>query len=270
MTNEDDIPFEILSPTPGMAEVLLELRMRLDLWTKSDASPAVAHVWEDLPLQAFSAELARYPLILSGLGEGGAAAGSVPEADLYHRLSQELGIMSTDDLKTEFLDRVEGRHTAADFRRVQEAASIDDLVRNDMALGWSGFEITPKDDALVERARRERMFADYFRGALNWTHLRAWDIARAAALAEEARAAEMIDEVLSASFATRTSGEALVRFSSWHAWARSLITARVWLALEERDRAALETLRREEKLLDGLLEGPWKRFPWPRLKAMEH
>ena len=186
MTNEDDIPFEILSPTPGMAEVLLELRMRLDLWTKSDASPAVSHVWEDLPLQAFSAELARYPLILSGLGEGGAAEGSVPEADLYHRLSQELGIMSTDDLKTEFLDRVEGRHTAADFRRVQEAASIDDLVRNDMALGWSGFEITPKDDALVERARRERMFADYFRGALNWTHLRAWDIARAAALAEEA------------------------------------------------------------------------------------
>ena len=41
MTNEDDIPFEILSPTPGMAEVLLELRMRLDLWTKfRRSSPA--------------------------------------------------------------------------------------------------------------------------------------------------------------------------------------------------------------------------------------
>ena len=113
------------------------------------------------------------------------------------------------------------------------------------------------------------MFVDYFRGALSGFALRASDLSEGASIVAEAMAGDMVGPKEAARLFERTVTEAVVRFSSWHEWAKSLLAAEVFLALETGESAALEVLAEREALLTRFLEGPWGQTPWPRLRASE-
>ena len=177
--------------------------------------------------------------------------------------------MSAEDLHERFLLLVEGSRASADFRRIMAASSVKHLVRNEAGLGWSGFEVVPKNTELLERMRRKRMAADHFRGKLDWTALRGWDLALGAALITKAQAADMLTNEEALDYFRRIAGELLLRMTSRQALARAMLLGTFWTTLEVGEQQAAEGLRQAEQALDSLLspEGVWGRTPWVQQKA---
>ena len=136
-------------------------------------------------------------------------------------------------------------------------------------LGWSGFEVVPKNTELLERMRRKRMAADHFRGKLDWTALRGWDLALGAALITKAQAADMLTDEEALDYFRRIAGELLLRMTSRQALARAMLLGTFWTTLEVGEQQAAEGLRQAEQALDSLLspEGVWGRTPWVQQKA---
>ena len=177
--------------------------------------------------------------------------------------------MSAEDLHERFLLLVEGARASADFRRIMAASSVKHLVRNEAGLGWSGFEVVPKNTELLERMRRKRMTADHFRGKFDWTALRGWDLALGAALITKAQAADMLTDEEALDYFRRIAGELLLRMTSRQALARAMLLGTFWTTLEVGEQQAAEGLRQAEQALDSLLspEGVWGRTPWVQQKA---
>lgn len=258
-----------LPPSAAMLPVLTGLTEALTRWKTGDRRIPMLYDFDDVPFYEFGRHLARLPLELEGwtLGEvvpiGGGVAG---ERDILQRLSGEMNLMSSEDLAERFTDALEGSRLAASFKRIQEAATLAELLRDDSTLGWSGFSgkrVNPEKEAEIIR---QRMFADRYRGVFNWTMLRGWDAAQGAALIVEAEKGEMIDKPTASRFLTRAAGEMMVRFSSWHEFARSLLFARVYQALATSETYAEDILAADQTLLEELLDGPWAQFAWPRIR----
>ena len=127
----------------------------------------------------------------------------------------------------------------------------------------------PKNTELLERMRRKRMAADHFRGKLDWTALRGWDLALGAALITKAQAADMLTNEEALDYFRRIAGELLLRMTSRQALARAMLLGTFWTTLEVGEQQAAEGLRQAEQALDSLLspEGVWGRTPWVQQKA---
>lgn len=270
MTDADNTPYEILAPSAALLPVATGLRAALDRLSAPDATAPEALYWGEIPFLDFGHELARFALWKRGWEpDGEINASRFGERDLYHHLLTELNIMSEADLNERCRAQTEGAGTSARYARIEAAPTVKTLLTDDMALGWGGVEVVGRGTPDPERVKRERMFVDYFRGALSGFALRASDLSEGASIVAEAMAGDMVGPKEAARLFERTVTEAVVRFSSWHEWAKSLLAAEVFLALETGESAALEVLAEREALLTRFLEGPWGQTPWPRLRASE-
>jgi len=165
---------EILEPNAAMSPILKALDAALAAHTGPDPQPPREFAWEEIPFAEVARTAAAFPLLFEGWTEGAIPATEYSAGDLLHELSSDLDIMSAEDLHERFLLLVEGARASADFRRIMAAPSVKHLVRNEAGLGWSGFEVVPKNTELLERMRRKRMTADHFRGKFDWTAAGIW------------------------------------------------------------------------------------------------
>lgn len=268
-TDQEDCQEPRLPPSAAMLPVLTSLTEALTRWKTGDRLIPTAYDFDDVPVHEFGEHLARMPLALEGWTMGEVVpigAGVSGERDILQRLSGDMNLMSSKDLADRFTDALEGSRLAAAFKRIQEAETLAELLRDDSTLGWSGFSGKRVDPEKEAEITRQRMFADRYRGVFDWTMLRGWDAALGAALIVEAEKAEMIDRASAARFLSRAAGEMMVRFASWHEFARSLLFARVFQALAASESYAKDVLAADEALLAALLEGPWAQFSWPRIR----
>ena len=140
MTNDEE-PIELLMPSAAMQPVLSDLRAALvhlgDVKTRS-----APRVWDNIDFEGTAANIARFTLWTEGWDEGVIPAGDVNAAsDVGHRLSTELEIMSPDDLEERFRVIVDGAPVTRLYRRISDAQTVSRLMKDTMALGWSGFDM---------------------------------------------------------------------------------------------------------------------------------
>ena len=146
MTNDEE-PIELLMPSAAMQPVLSDLRAALvrlgDVKTRS-----APRVWDNIDFEGTAANIARFTLWTEGWDEGVIPAGDVNAAsDVGHRLSTELEIMSPDDLEERFRVIVDGAPVTRLYRRISDAQTVSRLMKDTMALGWSGFDMLPLSPA---------------------------------------------------------------------------------------------------------------------------
>ena len=168
MTNDEE-PIELLMPSAAMQPVLSDLRAALvrlgDVKTRS-----APRVWDNIDFEGTAANIARFTLWTEGWDEGVIPAGDVNAAsDVGQRLSTELEIMSPDDLEERFRVIVDGAPVTRLYRRISDAQTVSRLMKDTMALGWSGFDMLALSPAEQETMRRRRMFVDAFRNDFDWT-----------------------------------------------------------------------------------------------------
>lgn len=281
MMNSDEAPLELLTPSASMSALLSSLADVLDHTPADaadrapDAAQAAAPVfWDDLPVRAFVHEAARLPLLEEGWNAGEITDTDLSAGEILHEFSSTLGIMSSEDLDERFRLLVEGAGAAAEFKRVQNAATLKDLLKNDAALGWSGFDVVTHDKTVAERMERLRMTTDFFRGRLEWTALRGWDLLQGAAFVAKAGASDSASLEDVARMESRIAGELLLRCGSWQDLRRAWILGEFWKGLAVSEKAAAESLLRASKTTATLLStslppGAWTAFPWPVVKADE-
>ncbi len=239
------------------------------------AAQAAAPVfWDDIPVRAFVHEAARLPLLKEGWSSGEISDTDLSAGEILHEFSSTLEIMSSEDLDEHFRLLVEGAGAAADFKRVQDARCLKDLLKNDTALGWSGFDVVTHDKTLAARMERLRMTADFFRGRLDWTALRGWDLLQGAAFVAKAEASDSAAADDVARMESRIAGELLLRCASWQDLRRSWILGEFWKGVAMSEKAAAEALLQAAKTTATLLsvkkpQGAWTAFPWPVVKADE-
>lgn len=196
MTNDEE-PIELLMPSAAMQPVLSDLRAALvrlgDVKTRS-----APRVWDNIDFEGTAANIARFTLWTEGWDEGVIPAGDVNAAsDVGHRLSTELEIMSPDDLEERFRVIVDGAPVTRLYRRISDAQTVSRLMKDTMALGWSGFDMLALSPAEQETMRRRRMFVDAFRNDFDWTRLRALELSQSAALLEAALYVELFSRLTS-------------------------------------------------------------------------
>ena len=116
--------------------------------------------------------------------------------------------------------------------------------------------MVPKNTELLERMRRKRMAADHFRGKLDWTALRGWDLALGAALITKAQALKAMNRYPEA---IGVLNSLILKDST---------NTKVLIDLAECYKLTGNS-RRAEQALDSLLspEGVWGRTPWVQQKA---
>lgn len=266
MPSEDDT-LEILTPSAVMLPVLTGLRAALSRLgdTKTKSAP---RVWDNIDFPAAASLMARFALADQGFEDGIVPADDPgTDIDIRHRLSIELEIMSPEDLGERFAGIIEGAPLTRLYRRVAESPDVSRLMKDSMALGWGGFSVVSADTAEQQTIRRRRMFTDYFRGDFDWTRVRAWELSQASALIELALHAEMITADEALPYRRRVAGEAMIRWASWTAFARALLTARVFESLPEGESQARACTARDEALLTRFLQTCWQTHPWPRVAS---
>lgn len=263
MTNDEE-PIELLMPSAAMQPVLSDLRAALvrlgDVKTRS-----APRVWDNIDFEGTAANIARFTLWTEGWDEGVIPAGDVNAAsDVDHRLSTELEIMSPDDLEERFRVIVDGAPVTRLYRRISDAQTVSRLMKDTMALGWSGFDMLALSPAEQETMRRRRMFVDAFRNDFDWTRLRALELSQSAALLEAALYVEMVQPADIERLRRRIAGEAIARCASWTAFARALLCARTFCSLRDGALSTRSRIAEDEARLTALLSGPWQ-SAWPRV-----
>lgn len=260
----DEETIEILTPSAAMLPVLTGLRASLSRLgdTKTKSAP---RVWDNIAFAETASEIARFELALQGFEEG-----SIPSDDtntdneIRHRLFTDFEIMSPEDLNERFCTLLDGAALSRQYRRIAETPAVARLMKDAMALGWTGFNMVNVTLSEERTLRNRRMFTDYFKADFDWTRLRALELSRAAALIEYACHADMISEEAALPYRQRITAEALVRFASWNALARALLTARVFELLSTGPAETRNLTAKTEALLEGFLAGPWQAKAWPR------
>lgn len=260
----DEEPFELLMPSAAMKPVLSDLRAALvrlgDVKTKS-----APRIWDNIDFEGTAANMARFVLWTEGWDLGVIPPDDMNAVnDIRHRLSVDLEIMSPDDLAERFTKTINGAPITRIYRRVYDAPTVSRLMKDSMALGWSGFDVLSLSPAEQETLRRERMFADSFRDEFDWTRLRALELSRASALLEAALFVEMVQPSDVEAFRRRIAGEAIARFASWTAFARALLCARTFCALGDGVLYTRSRIAEDEAKLTALLSSPWQ-AAWPRV-----
>lgn len=268
MISDDDATLVILAPSQAMSDLLRDLDLalaRVATLPGSSIAPAKASPWEDLALAPFVHEAARLPLLVAGWPEGEIPEGDLATGEVLHELATDSNMMSGEDLEAALRQAVEGAGAAAEWRRITAAESVERLLKNDTAIGWSGFDVMNHDEALRHRLERRRMMVDAFREKLGWQHLRVEDLLAAARLLEKALAAEVVDETKAQRWQARIGGELLMRCNSWTALAQDALLGALWTGLEQSEKVAGEALGRTLTALETLLgeSGAWTRSPWP-------
>lgn len=257
-----------------MSALLATLTDVLDHPPAGESRTAASVFWDDLPVRAFVHEAARLPLLEEGWSAGEITDTDLSAGEILHEFSSTLEIMSSEDLDEHFRLLVEGAGAAANFKRVQDARCLKDLLKNDTALGWSGFDVVTHDKTLAARMERLRMTADFLRGRLDWTALRGWDLLQGAAFVTKAEASDSASPDDVARMEGRIAGELLLRCGSWRDLRRAWILGEFWKGVAVSERAAAEALLQAEKTTATLLsakkpQGAWAAFPWPVVKADE-
>lgn len=265
MTNDEE-PIELLMPSAAMQPVLADLRaalVRLGA-VKTKSAP---RVWDNIDFDGTACAIARFTLWTQGREAGEIPAGDMNAAnDIGHRLSTELEIMSPDDLAERFRAIVNGAPVTRLYRRIADAHTVNRLMRDSMALGWSGFDVLALSPAEQETVRRRRMFVDAFRDDFDWTRLRALELSQAAALLEAALYVEMVTPADIEGMRRRIAAEAISRYASWTAFARALLCARAFCGLRDGALCTRSLVAEDEGRLEALLSGPWQ-TAWPRVAA---
>ena len=150
------------------------------------------------------------------------------------------------------------------YRRISDAQTVSRLMKDTMALGWSGFDMLALSPAEQETMRRRRMFVDAFRNDFDWTRLRALELSQSAALLEAALYVEMVQPADIERLRRRIAGEAIARCASWTAFARALLCARTFCSLRDGALSTRSRIAEDEARLTALLSGPWQ-SAWPRV-----
>ena len=152
------------------------------------------------------------------------------------------------------------------YRRISDAQTVSRLMKDTMALGWSGFDMLALSPAEQETMRRRRMFVDAFRNDFDWTRLRALELSQGAALLEAALYVEMVQPADNERLRRRIAGEAIARSASWTAYARALLCARTFCSLRDGALSTRSRIAEDEARLTALLSGPWQ-AAWPRIAS---
>lgn len=263
--SSDEEALEILTPSAAMLPVLTGLRASLsrlgDIKTKS-----APRIWDNINFEGTASLMARFALWTDGWPQGILPPDdAVTYSDVRDMFSNELEIMSPEDLDKHFHALIDGAPLSREYRRIAAARDITRLMKDRMALGWGGFDVVQGNPAEQELLRRRRMFVDYFRNDFDWTRLRGWELSCAASLLEKAIYVEMVTPSDVQPYQRRITGEAIARFASWNAYARAVICARTFQSLEEGVLCARQRTSEDEAMLQALLAEPWKASHWPRV-----
>lgn len=268
MNTVSDDTIEILAPSPTMTPVIEALRSRWAALQTLPTTPVTAYTFEALPVVAFAREFARFTVMRAGFAEGlYPTLDQAKATDLVPHLSLDYQIMSEDDLAEQFRFRVEGANVAAHYRKIAQTPQLKTLLRDENALGWSGFIVDePVSSHKSAVLHRERMLIDYFRGSVEWSFLRGYDLSRSAMLILEALAVEMISVERAQFYLARTVGEMVLRYSNWRDFARSLLFTMTFMNVSTSEHHALEMMDVEFQRLQTCLTTYWMDFAWPRIK----
>lgn len=268
MISDDDVTLVILAPSQAMGQLLRELE---NAFERLSALPGAARrevrpvPWESIDLAAFVHEAARLPLLAEGWPEGEIPEGDLAAGEVLHELATDSDMMSGEDLESALRSAVEGRGAASEWRRISEVESIGQLLKNDTAIGWSGFEVMNRDETLRQRLERRRMMTDHFRDRFDWRNLRVHDLLGAARLLEKALAAEVVAPDVARRWQARIGAELLLRADGWRDIARDALLGALWSGLEKNEKTAGEALALARRSLEALLsaQGAWSRRDWP-------
>ena len=250
MTNDEE-PIELLMPSAAMQPVLSDLRAALvrlgDVKTRS-----APRVWDNIDSEGTAANIARFTLWTEGWDEGVIPAGDVNAAsDVGHRLSTELEIMSPDDLEERFRVIVDGAPVTRLYRRISDAQTVSRLMKDTMALGWSGFDML----ALARRAGDDAPQAHVRRRLPQRLRLDAPARPRALSSGAALLGAALPSKRWSAAderLRRRIAGEAIARCASWTAFARALLCARTFCSLRDGALSTRSRIAEDEARLTAL------------------
>lgn len=171
--------------------------------------------------------------------------------------------MAPQNLKAQFLHIVEGNPISRLYRALTETSNVRSLLKNENALGWSGF-VAMSTDREAERAlRRRRMIVDFFREKGDWSQIRALEISQALALIWLAEEAGMISAAEAVAYKKRCTTEVTVRFNSWNSFAAALLRSRLFVEAHQESPELLATLEKDTQFLTEALSGAWAAIPWP-------
>ena len=255
---DDENTFEFLTPSSDLAEVL-NAQQTMEAALLKAPRPALNSPWATYPWAPFSRELARFALALKGFS----LDTPTPEYEILHMLSTELSLMAPQDLKALFLHIVEGNPISRLYRALTETSNVRSLLKNENALGWSGF-VAMSTDREAERAlRRRRMIVDFFREKGDWSQIRALEISQALALIWLAEEAGMISAAEAVAYKKRCTTEVTVRFNSWNSFAAALLRSRLFVEAHQESPELLATLEKDTQVLTEALSGAWAAIPWP-------
>ena len=255
---DDENTFELLTPSTDLVEVL-SAQQEMEAQLLASSHPAVNMPWASYNWHSLSREMARFGLATKGFS----IDAPLPEYDVLHMLSTELSLMSPQDLKEQFLHIAEGNPITRLYRALMETANVRNLLKNENALGWSGFAAMTTDKEAERALRRRRMVVDHFRDTSDWSSIRALELSQALGLIWLALEANMISVADALPYEKRCITEATVRFGSWNAFAVSLLRARLFVEAHEESSELLLTLQKDAALLEKALKGPWAKLPWP-------
>lgn len=254
-----------------MAIFLSDLRGALDELSGSDSTPCAAYRWDEIPFEEFALRFSRFALWEIDRDYAVEDLESAPgERDILHRLSINFDIVCEKDLDRHFWNHLDGRSTSFHYGRIFNAPTLQDLMKSEMEIGWEGFEeVGFKVASEKTRLSQLRMFVDYFRHTYDPSFTRSYDLSRAAALVAETIQVDMLARSKVSHLMQRASGEAALRFKSWHEFAQSLLFAKAFLSLDSGISSARSTIETDLPVLKALLDGVWGDFAWPRIKSFD-
>ncbi|GEM_PF-364270 len=259
MMFDDDNTLELLTPTPDLVEVFGVLKAHENrlagLNTTVREEPWAGYAWHPI-----AREMAAFSLMSKGF----ATESPIPDYEILHILSTELGIMSPQDFKEQFLHITEGNPVSRLYRKLTDVPSVKRLFKDENTLGWSGFQASSTDREAERAYTRRRMMVDYFRDSADWTSVRALELSNALSLLVLALDAGMLSQAETLNYARRVVTEASVRFASWSAFAQSLLRAHVFMQVHDERDELLVILERDMRFLEAALTGRFARYPWPR------
>ena len=257
---EDNV-YELLAPSAELMPLLEDWRqagMRL----AAHARPACEAVsLARLDASGFVDVLAHFASMRRGL----APTREDALEDLRLWCSETLGIMAPHDAAELFSRTLVEHPLERLWRRVTTPATAAELCRADLGRGWSGFAgERPRQEQ--ERLLRLRRFCDRFRGTSASLQLKAPMLLDAAFCLKAFDMLELLDEGRCARARERVALELVVRHEDWSAFARAILFADTFDALQSGDEvAARRALRRSLADVEALLELAVARRPWQRV-----
>ncbi len=255
---DEESPLELLMPSADLADAI-ERCLALEAELGKLGRTPVNAPWAQFPWHACAKALARFSLYTKGFNPDA----PLPEYEVLHTLSTELGIMSPTDFREQFLHITEGNPITRLYRKLTNAANVRKLLTDENTFGWSGFQPSASDREAARAMTRRRMVVDAFRESDDWSRLRALELSDAAALLMLAIEAGVLTVAAAERYEARCVTEAAVRFENWGSFAAALLRARLFVLAQEEGAELTLTLERDAAFLRASLTEQWQTLSWP-------